>query len=157
MTEKKKFGAIASWFERHAERDDASMPPLTTYNVPISEIGSPDLSAAYNFLDLRGVNRYVEYIVDFSIRKPILYFLWYKWWFAYSMPKEMRKCLPNWIKQRRQQIGGRFWFEFAKHNPTLFLLLLGLYSVFQFTVRRGEHSLTSVSCGCCRLLRRCLQ
>ena len=138
MTEKKKFSAIESWRTCRAAIPDG-VPDASANSEEITdEIGTPDFLSAYNFLDSRGLNRYVEYIVNFSIQHPILYLLWYKWWFAYSMPKDMRKCLPNCVKQRRQQIGDRFWLEFAKHNPTLFLLLSVLCSVFQFTIRRGH-------------------
>jgi len=81
---------------------------------------------------------YAKYMVDFSIRHPIMYFLFYRWWLFYSMRGESREQLTKWIKHWRTcypHVGHfrmSFWAAFALYHPVLVLLWIMFRSVLQF-------------------------
>jgi len=134
----KKYSHIERWMQDCKDNPDlawqlSSGPPVVMNNESV------DLSSAYELLDCRGVAKYVEYIVLFSAKNPILYLLVYRWWLMFSVPKEMRKYLPGWIRQHRKRRLVPFWTDFAKYNPTLFLLWLTL----QFTLQLFVKTLTA--------------
>ena len=126
----KKYSNIEQWMLHCKDHPDLSRGVVTGQRV-VMDNESVNLSSAYELLDCQGVARYVEYVVLFSAKNPILYLLVYRWWFTFSVPKEMRKHFPGWIRQHRKRRLVPFWMDFAKYNPTLFLLWLSL----QFLVK----------------------
>ena len=118
-------------------RHECLMLPLQNYTY---KWGLPDIFAAYRLLDREGETVYAHYLVDFQIRNPVMWYLFYRWWFFFSAPKAFRQYLPQVI--RAQRIGRRlaclytpYWVPFAKYHPVLFLIWLVLYSLFQLLVK----------------------
>ena len=132
----KKYVQTNNWVERYRENPKLSDDWVDNLVAStVGENGLPGLDAACAFLEQSHNIKYMRYMAEFSIRHPILYILWYKWWLMYSMPKEMRKHLPTVLRCERRRLRHPLWAEFAMHNPLLFLLWLIMYTSFQITVK----------------------
>ena len=93
----------------------------------------PDFSSAESLFHRMQDVRYTQYMLDFCLRHPIMYMLFYRWWFIRSAPKVMRKYIPKLVCAQRKQCG--WWDKFALYHPVLFLLWLTFYAVFQVCVK----------------------
>ena len=125
MSEKfRPFGE--DWEERLEEQ-------LTELEKDHPDTPLPNFSSAEKLFYRMHNIRYVDYMFDFCLRHPIMYMLFYRWWFIRSAPKEMQKYLPRLLRIRRRH--GGWWHEFAAYHPILFLLWLSLYLAFQVGVK----------------------
>ena len=101
----------------------------------------PDLFSASRLWHRWTEGQYVLYLIDFQIRNPVMWYLFYRWWFFFSLPSEFRNCLPLAMRAKRRCLIGRYipfpyWTIFARHHPVLFLLWLVFYGIlFQFFVK----------------------
>jgi len=103
------------------------------------EISLSDLSSAGELLDIVGPYRYARYLREFYIRHPLMWFLFYRWWFLWAAPKEMRPGLLQHI--RTDHADAPFWKDFVSHHPVLFILWLAVRTLFQLFVNIQAASL----------------
>ena len=93
-----------------------------------------DFDFREEFQDKLGVAAYAEYMVDFRLRHPILYYLGYRWWLMRTIPPESRQL----VKIVLRVYGGReaqTWAVFAKYHPVMYLFGLLLLFIFQPLVK----------------------
>jgi len=93
----------------------------------------PDLYSAVDLLNKMRDTRYTEYLFEFSLKHPVMWLLFYRWWFLFSTPKELRKYIPRLIRLKKPY--NLSWPTFAMHHPVLFFAWLLLYTPFQFFVK----------------------
>jgi hypothetical protein len=68
----------------------------------------------------------------------ILWCLFYRWWFIYSLPKPTRPYFMPMIRGRRyfeRPYAGSFWANFMLYHPLLFLIIVAWRTLKQFTVK----------------------
>jgi len=94
-----------------------------------------DFAGAEYLFDNLGEERYVEYMLDFSTKHPVFYWLFYRWWLMRAVPKELRPFIPRLIRLKREQFQYRLDHEFALKHPLLFLTKLVTYSLFKIGVK----------------------
>jgi len=76
---------------------------------------------------------YVIYMLDFKVRHPIMWLLWYRWWLLYSLPKELRQ--ERMAQLRYCCLTHRFGMEFAIQHPILSLVWMLIYPIFKLVVK----------------------
>jgi hypothetical protein len=131
------------WLEEEAKMQDSSRPVQEKKRLP-------DLNSAAEMFNRTDDYCYIEYMCDFRSRHPILFWLFYRWWFLLSVDKNLRQYLVKEMKLRRSPEFS--WHVYAIYHPVLFLLWLALYTVFQgimsvpSTVIEGYKYITSRQC-----------
>ena len=76
---------------------------------------------------------FANYMKEFYIRYPILYFLWYRWWFLYSVPECSRSHVLEAMRTRSMSSSASP--DFVMCHPVLSLIWLVLCFGFQFFVK----------------------
>ena len=134
-------GKNSNWIEKLIEecKNDptAADRHVLVYGCPSPEQPRvPDLLSAYRLFVHGRDWSYSRVIAEFRLRNPIMYFLWYRWWFYFSVPKELRGIvfrLSNVSKTYRTH--APYWVAFMQYHPVLFLIWLVLYALFQLFVK----------------------
>ena len=128
-------GPRESWLKHYREKPDY----YTARYVPdLKEQPLPDLLSADELSRIVGNRDYADYLADFSFRHPVMWFLFYRWWFLLAMPKELRAPLIRLVRSRTQNksyIRPYRWQVVLLHNPVLFLVWIVLFSGFKFLVK----------------------
>ena len=89
----------------------------------------PDLNSAAEMFNRTDDYCYIEYMCDFRYRHPVMFWLFYRWWFLLSVEKPLR---PYLIKEMKARRSPKFpWHVYAIYHPVLFLMWLAMYTVFQ--------------------------
>ena len=79
---------------------------------------------------------HAHYLYEFSFKHPILCYLFYRWWLPTLLtPEDRERFYEAWYNHYMvKELYRPYWAEFNYHHPVQFLLLFGLYSLFQFAV-----------------------
>ena len=78
---------------------------------------------------------FAYYMIEMSIRHPIIYILWYRWWTPTLLHEEERVDLDEWIKICRTRYFRPYWVEFSIHHPILYLLYFVVVFLFQRIIK----------------------
>ena len=138
MTASKDNNWIKDLIER-CKNDPNSVERCLGLHYPCVRVSEeiPDLSSAYRLFYKCREDYYIRYISDFRLRNPVMYALGYRWWFFYSIPKEIRVYLFRLLKHHPKSAVAHlpYWADFARYHPVLFFLWLILITVFQVVVK----------------------
>ena len=77
---------------------------------------------------------YAEYLWEFRAKHPIMYYLWYRWWFMQFVPS---REVP-YVKDHMRTYKGKHNTVYATlemYHPVLFFKWLFLCLLFQFVVK----------------------
>jgi hypothetical protein len=89
----------------------------------------PDFESARGCIDCMSAHGYAQYLWNFRLNHPIMYHLWYKWWFMrFLSPQEKRSVLFHLRNCRGEYCYS--WASYAMLYPVLFFLWLLLTIVF---------------------------
>jgi len=120
----------ARWASCEGKSSKELEASLAERKIAYHGIPTSDFSAAAYLCDYLGQYNYTSYLLAFSLKNPIMYVLFYRWWFILSAPRGLRKHLPRMIRLRFSglslypELGGPAWAIFAMHHPVLFFFWL---------------------------------
>ena len=92
--------------------------------LPLHDRQTPNLGLARVWFALTTFRQYAIYLREFYIRNPVMWYLFYRWWFFYPVPQEMRRYLPRLMSLSPGSVYISRSSDFAKYQPVLFLLQL---------------------------------
>ena len=77
---------------------------------------------------------YGHYLWEFRARHPIMYYLWYRWWFMRFVPAREVSLVKGAIRDYKGKHGTPR-ATFAMYHPILFFVWLVLCFLFQLAVK----------------------
>ena len=80
--------------------------------------------------DAGAAKTYARWMVELSFKRPLAYFLWYRWYIPMRLTPAAREELPHIIKYLREGHYLPFWAECAHYHP----ILTAIYLLFQSCV-----------------------
>jgi len=74
-----------------------------------------------------------DFMVKMSVKHPVAFYLWYRWWIPLLVSVEERKKIPReFCLRSSSEYGGAYWRDFALCHPFLVLWVLLFQSVIQY-------------------------
>jgi len=82
-----------------------------------------------------GARVHAQYMYEMSIRHPVMYFLFYRWWLFMFLHEDQKNNIAECIKYIRDNHSRPYWAEFALYHPVLYCLFWFIISIFEFVVK----------------------
>jgi len=75
-----------------------------------------------------------EFLREMSVRHPIMYLLFYRWWIPMQLSPEEREEFDR-VREVNRYKYTAYWMEFALYHPVQFVLLRPIWIAFQPCVK----------------------
>ena len=125
--------------------DESSAYPLPADNV---DGWNPYVRKDYDgtCYEERGIaHTFAMYMYEMSIKRPIAYWLWYRWWIPAICSKDTRKHIYYLMRYSRYAEYRSYWLEFSLYHPYLFILYIVFSTLFELCEKSVSTTIKFIS------------